>query len=71
MYLLTMFVLLEVVATQCPVDAIKRDAIEIWDDMKSLFPKLAEIAMITDCCYFSPKQTPILKQQNPKKGMPT
>ncbi|XP_045780821.1 E3 SUMO-protein ligase ZBED1-like [Maniola jurtina] len=29
-----------------PVTPIKRDAIEIWDDMKSLFPKLGKIAMI-------------------------
>ncbi|KAF2895663.1 hypothetical protein ILUMI_10522 [Ignelater luminosus] len=29
-----------------PVTPIKKDAIEIWDDMKSLFPKLAKIAMI-------------------------
>lgn len=29
-----------------PVTPIKRDAIEIWEDMKSLFPTLAKIAMI-------------------------
>lgn len=28
-----------------PVTPIKRDAIEIWEDMKSLFPKLSRIAM--------------------------
>lgn len=29
-----------------PVTPIKRDAIEIWEDMKFLFPKLAKIAMV-------------------------
>lgn len=29
-----------------PVTPIKRDAIEIWEDMKSLFPKLTKVAMI-------------------------
>lgn len=29
-----------------PVTPIKGDAIEIWEDIKSLFPKLAKIAMI-------------------------